>query len=373
MPDFPPIPFIDLAAAQRELRGELLACWEQILDRAAFVGGEAVSRFEGAFARACGVGHCVAVSSGTDALRLILIALGTRDGDEVITVSNSFVATAEAIVQAGGRPVFIDVDPRTWTLDPARLADALTPRTRGILPVHLYGQPAEMRPILDFAAAHGLWVVEDACQAHLAEYCGRRAGGLGRAAAFSFYPSKNLGACGEAGAVTTDDPDLAATVRMLRDHGQQTRYRHLMVGFNARCDALQAAALSVKLPRLAGWNAERRGIAAAYRDRLRSLPEVVCQHTPATCMPVYHLFVVLVENRDGVAAHLMRRGIETGCHYPVPIHCQEAFGGRRGTLPAAEFCADRLLSLPIYPGLSLQDVERVCSALAEAVRERKPR
>jgi dTDP-4-amino-4,6-dideoxygalactose transaminase len=363
-----PIPFVDLAAQQRELKAEILACWEEILDGGAFVGGTAVSRFEDAFARACGVDHCVAVSSGTDALRFILLGLGLAAGDEVITVPNTFFATAEAIVQAGGRPVFVDVDPRTWTLDPRRLAGAVTPRTRGIVPVHLYGQPAEMAPILSFARDHGLWVVEDACQAHLAEYNGRRAGGLARAGAFSFYPAKNLGACGEAGAVTTNDPHLAEAVRMLRDHGQSERYRHRLFGYNGRCDALQAAVLSVKLPHLARWNAQRRRIAAGYLERLGPAAGVVCQHTPEWCRPVHHLFVVLVEERDRVASCLQRRGIQTGMHYPVPIHLQEAFGGGTGgRFPVAESCAERLLSLPIYPGLTEAAVERVCGALAEAI------
>jgi len=244
------VPFLDLRSQNRALKGEILPLWEEILDSAGFIGGKHVSAFEEEFASACSVTHCVAVNSGTDALRFIFLALDLESGDEIITVPNSFIATTEAITQAGGRIIFADIDPDTYNIDSAKIEEVITPRTRGIVPVHLYGQSVDMDPILSIADKYCLWVVEDACQAHLAEYKGRKAGSMGIAGAFSFYPGKNMGACGEGGAVTTNDENLAAKVRMLRDHGQSRKYRHEMEGYNGRCDALQAAALRVKLKHL---------------------------------------------------------------------------------------------------------------------------
>ncbi|MBW1796072.1 MAG: DegT/DnrJ/EryC1/StrS family aminotransferase [Deltaproteobacteria bacterium] len=262
------VPFLDLKTQNRALKAEILPLWEEILDSAAFIAGKHVSAFEEEFASACSVKHCVAVNSGTDALRFIFLALDLKPGDEVITVPNTFIATTEAITQASGNIVFVDIDPETYNMDPTKIEAAITPKTRGIVPVHLYGQPADMDPILAIAERHGLWVVEDACQAHLAEYRDRKAGSMGIAAAFSFYPGKNMGACGEGGAVTTNDEDLAAKVRMLRDHGQAKKYYHDMEGYNGRCDALQAAALRVKLKHLPAWNEARRKNAKRYFELL---------------------------------------------------------------------------------------------------------
>lgn len=364
------VPFLDLKTPHNELAGEILPLWEDILRNAAFVGGPQVAGFEEEFARACGVAHCVAVNSGTDALRFIFIALGLQPGDEVITVANTFIATTEAITQAGGRPVFVDIDPHTCNIAPDTIAAAITPRTKGIVPVHLYGQTADMDPILDIAQRRGLWVVEDAAQAQLAEYKGRRAGSMGVMAATSFYPGKNLGACGEAGAIMSNDAALAAMVRKIRDHGQAKKYYHDIEGYNGRCDALQAAALRVKLRRLPEWNAARRAAAARYLERLAGMPGVIAPGVADGCLPVWHLFVIQVENRDAVAEALKERGIGTGLHYPVPLHLQEAYrhlGVPEGALPATEACARRLLSLPMFPGLSDAQVDYVCDALAAAL------
>lgn len=366
------VPFLDLKTPHNELADEILPLWEEILRHAAFVGGPHVAAFEEEFAAACGTSHCVAVNSGTDALRFAFLALGLRPGDEVITVANTFIATTEAITQAGGRPVFVDIDPGTYNMDPAKIEAALTPRTKGIVPVHLYGQTAEMDPILEIAGRKGLWVVEDAAQAQLAEYKGRRAGSMGVMAATSFYPGKNLGACGEAGAVMTNDAALAATVRKLRDHGQARKYYHEMEGYNGRCDALQAAALRIKLRRLPEWNAARRAAAARYLERLSGIPDVVAPKVADGCLPVWHLFVIQVDNRDTVAEALRDRGVGTGLHYPVPLHLQEAYrhlGGVEGALPVTEACARRLLSLPIFPGLTDAQIDYVCESLAAAIEK----
>lgn len=362
------IPFLDLKAQNSALKQEILPVWAEILDAAAFIGGKYVKAFEEEFAAITHTKYCVALNSGTDALRFIFIALGLRPGDEVLTVPNTFIATTEAISQAGGSPVFVDIDPETYTLDPEKLEAAITPRTRGIVPVHLYGQPAEMDAITAIAKKHNLWVVEDACQAHLAEYQGRPAGSLGRAAAFSFYPGKNLGACGDAGAVTTDDPELAATIAMLRDHGQSRKYYHAMEGYNGRCDALQAAALSVKLKHLPLWTEARRKHAQRYRELLQDIPGLALPRTAPGNLPVYHLFVVQVDNRDLVMQALAEKGITTGLHYPLPLHRQEAYAHLHlpaGSFPVAEACAERLLSLPLYPELTEEQIVFVCDSIKE--------
>lgn len=365
------IPILELTAQHRLLKREILAQWEEILDAAAFVGGRQVELFEAEFAQACASQHCVAVNSGTDALRFIFIALGLAPGDEVITTPYTFIATSEAITQAGGKVVFVDIDPATYTMDPARLAAAIGPRTKGIVPVHLYGQPAAMDEIQAIAKAHTLWVVEDACQAHLAEHHGRRAGSMGMAAAFSFYPGKNLGACGEGGAVTTGDAQLAATIRMLRDHGQAQKYYHDMEGYNGRCDALQAAALRVKLPYLAERNEARRQHASRY-GRLLAKANLILPRTAPGNLHVFHLFVVQVANRDAVARALAEKGIGTGLHYPVPLHRQKAYAGLglpAGSFPVAEGCAASILSLPMYPELSEAEIDYVCACLLDIVGE----
>jgi len=366
------IPFLDLKAQNRSLKHEIVSLWEEILDSAGFVGGRYVSAFEEAFAEACSVRHCVAVSSGTDALRNIFLALGLRPDDEVITVPNTFIATTEAISQAGGKIVFVDIDPHTYNMDPSLLESTITPKTKGIVPVHLYGQPADMDPILSIADRYGLWVVEDACQAHLAEYRGRKAGSMGIAAAFSFYPGKNLGACGEAGAVTTKDKELAGKVRMLRDHGQAKKYHHDLEGYNGRCDALQAAALSLKLKHLPEWNVSRRKNANRYFELLQGTGGLILPEIDQNVLPVYHLFVIQVDNRGAVQEALRKDGIHTGLHYPVPLHLQRAYGHLRlpaGSFPVVESAANRLLSIPMFPELTEEQISRVSTSLKRILKD----
>jgi len=367
------VPFLDLKAQHRAIRDEIRSLWEDILVSAWFAGGPHVAALEEEFAAACGVAHCVAVASGTAALRCIFRAFDLDPGDEVITAPNTFIATTEAITQAGGRIVFADVDPETYNLDPAKLETVITPETRGIVPVHLYGQPADMDPILEIAERNGLWVVEDAAQAHLAQYKARPCGSMGVAAAFSFYPGKNMGACGEAGAVTTNDAQLADAVRMLRDHGQAAKYHHDVEGYNARCDALQAAALRVKLKHLPQWNEARRAHARQYCELLAGCDVVTLPKVLEDVLPVWHLFVIQVGHRDAVQAALKERGVATGLHYPVPLHLQKAYarlGYAEGAFPVSEAYAKRLLSLPMFPELTEEQVAYVCECLKEAASSR---
>ena len=366
------VPFLDLKAQNAALKQEILPIWGELLEEAEFIGGPQVSAFEEEFAALLGSGHCVAVGSGTDALRFALLALGLAPGDEVITAPNSFIATSEAISQAGGRVVFADVDPLSYNLDPERVAAAITPRTRAIVPVHLYGQTAEMDAIGAIAKRHGLCVVEDACQAHLATHRGRMAGTMGGAAAFSFYPGKNLGACGEAGAVTTNDSALAARMRMLRNHGQNEKYYHQIEGYNGRCDALQAAALRVKLKHLPDWCRARRQHAELYCRLLAGVPRIKLPQVVPGNEHVFHLFVVQVANRERVKAEMAERGVECGLHYPLPLHLQRAYadrGWQEGDYPVAEAGSRRLLSLPIYAELSPEAISYVCQMLKEVVDE----
>jgi len=364
------IPFLDLKAQCRTVKWEILHSWEEILDNAAFIGGAQVTAFEEEFANSVGVRHCVAVSNGTDALVFILKALGIQPGDEIIVPVNTFIATAEAVTAAGGIVRFADVLPDTANLDPAAAEAAVTPRTRGIMPVHLYGQTADMDAIAAIAERHNLWLIEDSAQAHLAEYKGRLAGSMGIGAGFSFYPGKNLGACGDAGAVTTGDDALAERVRKLRDHGSARKYVHEFEGHNGRCDALQAAVLRIKLRRLREWNALRREVAAQYMEELAGVPGIQLPCVAPGCRPVWHLFVVQVEDRDDVQAHMREQGIATALHYPIPLHLQAAYAHLdlpRGTFPVAEHLAERLLSLPMYPELTREQVEHVCNVLIDAV------
>ena len=361
------VPWANVQGQNAALRDEILPLWDEILCSGQFTGGH-VDALETEFAQACGMPHCCAVSSGTDALRMVFLALNLAEGDEVITVPNTFAATAETITQAHGRVVFADINPDTYTLDPAALEKAITPKTRGIVPVHLYGQMADMDPILEIARRHGLWVVEDAAQAHLAEYRGHKAGSMGIAAAFSFYPTKNLGACGEAGAVVTADAPIAAHIRALRDHGQRAKNDHAFEGFNGRCDNLQAAALRVKLKYLAAWNERRRHLAAQYLQRLHDVPGVTLPHVPADRLPIWHLFVIQVEHRNEVRAALAARGIGTAIHYPTPLHLQKAYqsrGFREGAFPHAERASHRILSLPMFPELTDAQVHYVCDQLSQ--------
>jgi dTDP-4-amino-4,6-dideoxygalactose transaminase len=361
------IPLVDLQQQHRALLPELLARVEAVLASGTFVGGAEVEGFEHEFAQFCGGGdvRCAGVASGTDALRLTMLALGLRPGDEVITVPQTFIATAEAITQAGGTVRFVDIEPDTHTLDPRQLAAAVTRRTVGIVPVHLYGRPADMDPIMVVARRHGLWVVEDAAQAHGARYQGRPVGTLGDAACFSFYPAKNLGACGEAGAVISADASLLDRVRLLRDHGQETKYLHRIEGYNARLDALQAAILRVKLPHLAAWNDARRRVAAWYIEELVHTEGIQPPVEPPYALSVFHIYAVQAEERDELREALTAAGIQVGIHYPMPLHLQEAYrslGLGRGSFPVAERVAAHTLSLPMFPELTRSQVAEVVAA-----------
>jgi dTDP-4-amino-4,6-dideoxygalactose transaminase len=363
------VPFLDLSAAHEPLKEEILRSWEQLLGRGAFIGGEEVDAFERDFAEYVGSAEAIGVGSGTDALVLALHGMGVETGDEVITVPHTFSATVQAIVRVGARPVFVDVDPITGTMDPEQAGAHITRRTRVVLPVHLYGQSAELAPILQFAEHHGLGVLEDACQAHGAEYRGQRVGSIGTAAAFSFYPGKNLGACGDAGMITTNDRQLAAHLRKLRNHGQSQKNQHEVVGFNSRLDALQAAALRIKLRHLESWIVARRHWAARYSEALTGLslePPVEARGR----RHVYHLYVVRHRERTLLRRVLEAAGVETGLHYPVPAHLQPAFrdlGLESGAFPHAERWAREGFSLPIFPELTDSAVDRVCSVLSDAV------
>jgi len=375
--DRAPVPFVDLPALLRPSRAEYVAALERALDTGGFVGGPAVAEFEAAFARFCDAPHAVAVCTGTDALVLALRALGVGPGDEVITAANSFFATAEAISHAGATPVLADVDDATLLLDAGDAARRVTPRTRCIIPVHLFGQIADMAAIGALAAAHRLHVVEDAAQAHGATRRGPggetwRAGAIADVAAFSFYPTKNLGALGEGGAVTTRDAAVAEAVRRLRDHGQAGRHDHVDIGHNARLDALQCAWLSISLARLDAGNAARRRLAAHYRARLGELRGVRLVAEPAGSAPVYHLMAIRVDaaRRDAIRDRLAADGIATAIHYPRPIHLQRAYahlGQGPGSCPVTERAADEMISLPMYPDLTEAQVDRVVDALAVAL------
>ena len=353
------IPLVDLHAQYAAIGAEIDAAIRRVLGHCEFILGSEVRAFEQEWAAYCGVEHAVGLSNGTDAIRLALLALGVQPGDEVITVANTFFATAEAVASMGARPVFVDVEPRTHNLDPARLAQAVTARTRAVLPVHLYGRPAEMDAISSVAADHGIPVIEDAAQAHGALYNGRRVGGLSRIACFSFYPGKNLGAYGDAGAVTTNDAELAARVRSLRDHGRASKYVHDEVAFSCRMDGLQAAVLRAKLPFLEGWNERRRSLVALYRELLDEEPAICYTDGGKNQVSVHHLMVVEVDNRDEIQRRMNQQGIGVGVHYPVPLHLQPAFahlGGAPGQLPVAEAACRRVLSLPLYPEMTEEQV-----------------
>jgi dTDP-4-amino-4,6-dideoxygalactose transaminase len=363
------IPLVDLPAQIATIRAELDQAIGAVVDGAAFVGGPAIDAFETAFARYVGVTYCVGVRSGTAALELALRALGIGPGDEVVAPALSFFATAEAISLTGARPVFVDVDPATLLLDPAALDAAVTPRTRAVVPVHLYGQPAPMDALAARAARHGLAIVEDACQAHGATWNGRRAGALGALGCFSFYPSKNLGAFGEGGAITTADAALAARLRMLRDHGAATRYVHAAIGTNARLDALQAAVLSVKLPHLDAWNDARRRVAARYDAALAGVGDLALPVERQPARHVYHLFVARSAARDRIFARFEAHAVARAVHYPTPLHLQPAYrhlGYGPGAFPVAEAAAATVLSLPLYPELTPAQQDRVVAAVREA-------
>ena len=361
------IPLVDLKAQYVGIKLEIDAAMQRVVNNTSFILGKEVAEFEKNFAAFCRVQHCVGTDSGTAALHLALLICGVKPDDEVITTTHTFIATSEVISLVGANPVFVDIDPRTYNVDPNLIARAITPRTRAIIPVHLYGQPAEMDGILEIARKHNLRVIEDAAQAHGAEYRGQRAGTMGDVACFSFYPGKNLGAYGDAGALVTNDGELAAHARMLRDHGRSEKYAHKLVGYGYRLDSLQAAILGAKLPHLDAWNARRRAIAECY-DELLTNSDVVTPFVPSHIKPVYHIYCIRHKNRDALQKHLKARGIDTGIHYPIPLHLQPVYQNldyNVGDFPHTEKAANEILSLPMYPELTDTQVQQIADAIKE--------
>jgi dTDP-4-amino-4,6-dideoxygalactose transaminase len=360
------VPFVDLAAQYASIEGEVNAAIQQALSRTDFILGRDVTLFEEEFAAFCDVEHAIGVDSGTSALELCLRAFGIGAGDEVITAANTFIATALSISYTGATPVLVDMDPDNYNIDVSRIEEAITERTRAIMPVHLYGQTADMDPIMEIARKYELKVIEDACQAHGARYKGRRAGSIGHAAAFSFYPAKNLGAYGDGGAVVTNDEEVYRSIRMLRDYGQTEKYHHVLRGYNRRLDTLQAACLRVKLKYMDSWNAARGQHAALY-NRLLAGTQVVTPVEMDYAQSVWHLYVIRVGDRAALKANLGNRGISSGIHYPVPIHLQQAYsdlGYARGDFPVTEEYAGQILSLPMYAELTPEMVEYVAESVA---------
>ena len=364
------VPFLDLKAGNEPHRAEFSAVIQEVIDSSAFAGGPFVAKFEGEFAAFCKCAHAVGVGSGTEALWLSLLALGVGPGDEVITVPNTFMATAEAITHCGATPVFVDVDERTYTMDPSLLEQAISPATKAVIPVHLFGQTADMDPILATARAHGLFVIEDACQAHGAEYKGRKAGSIGDAGCFSFYPGKNLGAFGEAGAVVTNNVELQEKIRVLRDHGQVRKYHHTKIGWNCRMDGIQAAVLRVKLRHLENGNNSRRSHAALYDAAFAGIDGIVVPFQADYVRHVYHLYSIRVPDGEEIRRGLADNGIGCGVHYPVPVHLQEAYrdlGYERGDFPVTERCAGEFVSLPMFPELTIDQLEYVARGVKKIV------
>jgi dTDP-4-amino-4,6-dideoxygalactose transaminase len=389
------IPFVDLVSLHRDLEPELLEVCKRVIETAGFIGGPEVEGFEQEFAEYCGTKYCVGVNSGTDALRFALIAAGVRPGDVVITVPNTFIATTEAISQAGARPDFVDIDERTFNMDPAELRRYFETRCKfdvgagryvhqatgmpvtAVVPVHLYGQMADMDAIVEIAEQYKLTIIEDACQAHGAQYfskkqnCWLKAGSVGHAAAFSFYPGKNLGACGEAGAVTTDDTEVAGKIKMLRDHGQAHKYHHDLEGYNGRLDAIQAGFLRVKLAYLEKWNQQRRERAAEYNRLLSRNEAITCPYEPFWSNAVHHLYVIRTADRDGMIQHLKALDIGTGIHYPVPLHMQKAYSSLTyspNDFPVASRVAVEIVSLPMFPQLTSEQQARVADEVLRFVQ-----
>lgn len=356
------VPFLDLKAQYETINDEVSHAIRQVLDKTAFAGGPFVAQFEKEFTEFCKTKYAIGVGSGTDALWLSLLGLGIGPGDEVITVPNTFIATAEAISFCGAKPVFVDVDEKTYNMNPDLIQPAITPRTKAIIPVHLFGQMADMDPIMDIARKHGLFVIEDACQAHGAEYKGRMAGSIGDAGCFSFYPGKNLGAYGEAGAVVTNNDDLDKKVRMLRDHGQAKKYYHGLIGWNARMDGFQGAILSAKLKHLPAWNEARRRNAQQYNELLGDANGISIPRETGYAKHVYHIYAIRVKNRDAVMTALAEKDIYCGIHYPVPLHFQEAYrsiGKSEGSFPVAEKTASEYISLPMFAELTKDQIAYV--------------
>lgn len=359
------IPLVDLHAQYETIKPEIDAAIQRTIDNTAFILGPEAKTFEEHFADFCSVKHAIGLDSGTAALHLALIALNVGAGDEVITTPHTFVATSEPISLLGARPAFVDIEPQTYNMDPDKLEAAITPRTKAIIPVHLYGQPVEMDPILEIARRHNIPVIEDAAQAHGSEYRGRRIGSMGEMACFSFYPGKNLGAYGDAGALVTNDDALAQKIRMLRDHGRTTKYEHEISGYGYRLDGIQAAILDVKLKHLPAWNEQRRAHADYYTELLSNL-DVVTPYEPAHIRSVYHLYVIRTHKRDELLQYLKNQNIEAGIHYPVPLHLQPVYknlGYHQGDFPETEQAARDILSLPMYPELSHAQMARVVESI----------
>jgi len=367
------VPFVDLGAQYRTIEGEIGEATSRVIQQSDFILGREVSLFEEEFAAFCEAKYAIGVDSGTSALELALRAYDIGPGDEVITAANSFIASALAISHAGARPILVDVDPSTYTVDVSAIEKAITPRTKAVIPVHLYGHPAHMNPIRELADKHGLVIIEDACQAHGTRYKGRRAGSLGHAAAFSFYPGKNLGAYGDGGIVVTNDRGIARRLEMLRNYGQKEKYQHLFRGYNRRLDTLQAAVLRVKLRYLEKWNAARRWNAVLYHKFLDGCGLLLPGEAPGA-ESVWHLYVIRAEQRDALKEHLISRGISASIHYPIPIHVQPAYldlGYKKGDFPVTESCAHQVLSLPMYAEISQDQIEYVAKTIRNFLSDRK--
>ena len=364
------VPFLDLKAQYESIKDEIAVAIQQVLDKTAFAGGPFVAQFEKEFADFCKVSHAIGVGSGTDALWLALLGLGVGQGDEVITVPDTFIATAEAITYCGAKPVFVDVEETTYNMDPSKLEAAITPNTKAVIPVHLFGQMADMDPILEIARKRNLFVIEDASQAHGAEYKGRKAGSMGDAGCFSFYPGKNLGAYGEAGAVVTNNEELDKKIRMLRDHGQAKKYHHTYIGWNARMDGIQGAILSVKLKHLDKWTEARRRNAKIYDELFQGVRGVLPPQEATYGKHVYHLYAIRVTDRDRLIAALTEKEIFCGIHYPIPVHLLDAYQSLnlgKGSFPIAEKSASEFVSLPMFPELSKEQINTVAHEIEKAL------
>ena len=371
------VPFLDLKAQYESIREEITVAIQQVLDSSAFAGGPFVEKFEKEFASFCGCEYAIGVGSGTEALWLSLLALGIGQDDEVITVPNTFIGTAEAISFCGAKPIFVDIDEQTYNMDPQKLHDylkivnrqsSIVNRIKAVIPVHLFGQMADMDPIMEIARENGLFVIEDASQAHGAEYKGKAAGSIGDTGCFSFYPGKNLGAYGDAGAIVTNNAALEKKIRMLRDHGQKKKYHHNLIGWNARMDGVQGAVLSVKLRHLNEWTEARRNNAQFYNKLLRNLDVVILPKEAEYAKHVYHIYAIRLQNRNALIETLAENGIQSGIHYPIPVHLTEAYqfmGLTKGTFPIAEKCAEELVSLPMFPELTEHQTRQVADKIKE--------
>jgi dTDP-4-amino-4,6-dideoxygalactose transaminase len=368
------VPYLDLKSQYLSLQSDIHEELNKVMESSEFAGGSFVARFEKEFAAFCDCRHAIGVGSGTEALWFSLLALGIGPGDEVITVPNTFIATAEAISFCGAKPVFVDIEEKTYGMDPALLEKAITNKTKAVIPVHIFGHPVHMDPILSIAKEHGLSVIEDACQAHGALYKGKRAGSMGAAGCFSFYPGKNLGAYGEAGAVVTNDPKINAMIRSMRDHGQSKKYYHDVLGWNGRMDGFQGAILSVKLKHLPRWNDQRRRHAHRYTQGLSSLKNVIVPIENKEAQHVYHIYAIRTKDRDTLMQYLQEKGIHCGIHYPIPIHLQKVYSHAnhtQGSFPISETCATEFLSLPMYPELTEEQVSYVIDTINDFYRKKK--